>query len=252
MKALNVFLLLGSSLVGVCHQAYAVDDLVSSPNALDLRTFAGITLGAGFTRTGHAQTLSVLPPFSNHYTSEKAYQSSGLLGLGLGVEHGLTEQLSWQLGLSGYFNSNIRSTGHVWQFALPEFDNFIYDYTIQSKRVMATGKVLATIKQSIHPYVSCELGAGFNRTSAYKETPLIIEAVAMAPFSDRTHASLAWGVGGGIDVDINPTLRLGLGYQFANLGKTSLGASPAQFTQQSLRLPHLYSQEVRFQLTAFI
>lgn len=168
------------------------------------------------------------------------------------MEHKQTEQLSWQWGLSGYFNSQISSSGHVWQFAQPEFDNFIYGYTIQSKRVMATGKLLGTIKQTIHPYVSCELGAGFNRASAYKETSLIIEAVPMAPFSDRTHTSLAWGAGGGIDVNINATLRLGLGYQFANLGKTSLGVSPAQRTQQTLSLPHLYSQEVRFQLTAFI
>lgn len=251
MRILNNFLLLGG-LVCASYQGYAESDLVSSNVDSSLRPFAGMTLGAGFIRTGHVQTLSLLPPFTNHYTNNASYKSSGLMGLGLGIERGLTEQLSWQLGLSGYFNSQISSTGHVWQFALPEFDNFIYDYRIQSKRVMATGKLLGTLKQNIHPYVSGELGAGFNRASAYKETPLIVEAVAMAPFSGRTHTSLAWGAGGGIDVDISETLRLGLGYQFANLGKTSLGVSPAQFTQQTLSVSHLYSQEVRVQLTAFI
>lgn len=252
MRTLSGFLLLGSSLVCASHQVYAGGKLVSSNVDSGLRSFAGITLGAEFSRTGHAQTLSLLPPFLNHYASKTSYQSSGLLGLGLGMERGLAEQLSWQLGLSGYFNTEVRSKGHVWQFALPEFDNFIYDYRIQSKRLMASGKLLGTVKQTLHPYLSGELGAGFNRTSSYTETPLIIEAVPMTPFSNRTQTSFAWGVGGGVDVDINAGLRLGLGYQFADLGKASLGRSPAQLTQQTLRLPHLYSQEVRFQLTAFI
>ena len=252
MRALSGFLLLGSSLVCVSQLGYAGGNLVSSSVDSGLRSFVGFTLGAEFTRTGHTQTLSLLPPFSNHYTSSTSYQSSALLGLGMGLERRLAEQLSWQLGLSGYFNTEMRSKGHVWQFALPEFDNFIYDYRIQSKRLMATGKLLGTVKQTIHPYVSGELGAGFNRASSYRETPLAFEEVPMAPFSDRTQTSFAWGVGVGVDVDINTGLRLGLGYQFADLGKASLGRSPAQLSQQTFRLPHLYSQEVRFQLTAFI
>lgn len=252
MKTLSGFLLLGSILVCVSHQGYAGDNLVSSTVDSDLRSFVGFTLGAEFTRTGQTQTLSLLPPFLNHYTNNTSYQSSGLLGFGLGMERGLTEQLSWQLGLSGYFNTEVSSKGHVWQFALPEFDNFLYDYHMQSNRLMATGKLLGTVKQTIHPYVSGELGAGFNRASSYRETPLIEGVVPMAPFMSHTQTSLAWGLGAGVDVGINEKLRLGIGYQFANLGKASLGLSPAQFTQQTLRLPHLYSQEVRFQLTAFI
>ncbi|WP_298626510.1 hypothetical protein [uncultured Legionella sp.] len=252
MSTLSRFVLLGSSLFCLSHLGHTGGDGVSSRVHSDLRPFVGFTLGADFIRTGHAQTLSLLPPFSNHYTKNSSYQSSGLVGLGLGVERGATEQLSWQLGLSGYFNTEVKSQGHVWLFALPAFDNFIYDYRIQSKRVMATGKVLGTVKQTLHPYVSGELGAGFNRASAYKETPLISEAAPMTPFSRRTQTSFAWGVGGGIDVDLNAGLRLGIGYQFADLGKASLGRSPAQRTEQTLRVPHLYSQELRFQLTAFI
>ena len=174
------------------------------------------------------------------------------MGLAVGVGRGITEQLSWQLGLSGYFNTAIQSDGHVWRFALPEYDNFIYDYQIQSKRLMATGKLLGTVKQTIHPYVSGELGAGFNHASTYREMPLIFEEVPMAPFSNHTQTSFAWGLGVGVDVDINEKLRLGLGYQFADLGKASLGRSSAQLSQQTISLPHLYSQEIRFQLTAFI
>lgn len=252
MKILSGFLLVGACLGYTSHQGYAGGDLVSSRVDSEPHSFVGLTLGAEFIRMGHPQTLSLIPPFLNHYTNTKSYQSSALLGVGLGMERGLTKELFWQLGLSGYFNTAVSNTGRVWQFALPEFDNFIYDYHIKSNRLMATGKLLSTIKQSIHPFVSGELGAGFNRASSYRETPLISEAVPMAPFMNHTQTSLAWGAGAGIDVDINTGLRLGLGYQFANLGKASFSPSIAQSTQQTLQLAHLYSQEVRLQLTAFI
>ncbi|WP_298624180.1 hypothetical protein [uncultured Legionella sp.] len=253
IRTLSGFLLLGSSLSFAVHAGTGGYELANNSRAVSaLRALASMTLGADFIRSGHAQTIRLLPPFANHYTSDTSYQSSGLVGLTLGMERGFSEQLSWQLGLSGYFNTAIKSSGHVWQFALPEFDNFLYDYRIQSKRLMATGKVLATLKHTVHPYISGELGAGFNRARSYRETPLIIEAVPMVPFSNRTQASFAWGAGVGVDVDISTALRLGVGYHFADLGKASLGVSPVQFTQHTLSQPHLYSQEVCFQLTAFI
>lgn len=217
-----------------------------------LRSFAAFTLGADFLRTGRAQTLSLVPPFNNYYTANESFKSSGNLGLTAGAEQRWTDTLSWQLGLSGYFNSEVNTTGHVWQFALPEYDNFTYHYRIQSKRLLASGKLLGTVKQALHPYVSAELGAAFNRASSYDEIALIEEMVPMAPFSNHTKTSLAWGVGAGLDVNINPAFRLGAGYQFADLGKVKLGRSPAQLTQQTLGLPHLYSHQLRFQLTAFI
>ena len=68
-----------------------------------------------------------------------------------------------------YGETQIITDGHVWQFALLEFDNFIYHYRIQTKRLMVTSKLLTTVKQLFHPYVAGEIGAGFNHASAYNE-----------------------------------------------------------------------------------
>lgn len=53
-------------------------------------------------------------------------------------------------------------------------------------------------------------------------------------------------------MDVNTTLRLGIGYQFVDLGKVSLGLSPAQATQEHLGISNLYDHQLRFQLTALI
>ncbi|MDR3502754.1 MAG: hypothetical protein P4L79_09245 [Legionella sp.] len=219
---------------------------------LAYRPYAVFTAAADFTRTGHAQTLTLLPPFTNYYTKHSSYASSADLGLGGGIEGHAFSFLSWQAGISGYWNTPLTRQGDVWQFSLPEFNNFHYHYKIQSSRIMAVAKLLTTYRERIHPYISGELGAAFNRSRSYYETPLIEEAVAMAPFSSHTQSSFSWGVGAGIDVDVWTHLRLGLGYQFADLGHAKLGLSPAEETKQTLNNSNLYTHQARFQLTAML
>lgn len=74
----------------------------------------------------------------------------------------------------------------------------------------------------------------------------------MAPFTNHIQTSFAWGVGTGVDMDINANLRVGVGYQFVDFGKAQLGVSPAQQTSETLHVCDLYSQQVRFQVTALI
>ena len=134
------------------------------------RPYASISAAAEWLKVGHQQTLELLPPFTNYYTGKEKYKNSASLGLGLGIERSYSEAFAWQVGLAGYFNSTVNSSGAVWQFGLPEFDNFRYQYQVQSKRLMATAKALANF-QGFHPYLSGEIGAGFNRASSYAEKP---------------------------------------------------------------------------------
>ncbi|MFJ1268676.1 outer membrane protein [Legionella lytica] len=214
--------------------------------------YAVFTAAADFTRTGRSQTLSLLPPFNNHYTNTSTDTNSADLGFGIGIEGRALPFLSWQAGVSGYWNTPLSREGDVWQFALPEFNNFHYHYKIQSSRVMAIAKLLTNYHECFHPYLSGELGAAFNRSRSYYEKPLIEEAVAMPPFSDHTQSSFAWGVGAGIDVDVWTHLRVGIGYQFADLGQAKLGLSPAEATKETLSNPNLYTHQLRFQLTAVL
>jgi opacity protein-like surface antigen len=150
-----------------------------------------------------------------------------------------------------YINSRLTPEGHIWQFGVPKFDNFTYAYHIQPLRVMLTSKVLTTLSshQSLHPYFSWELGAAFNRANNYHETPIIPLVAPMSPFSSHTETSFAWGLGIGMDYNVTQHVRAGIGYQFSNLGAASLGSTSAATTNQTLSLSHLYTNQLRFQLT---
>lgn len=241
--------ILGAMIVGICGQSIAAQQ-ASNVQDINLHPFAVITAGVDFIHTNHSQNVSLIPPFTNHYASNSSYPTSAGLGLGGGLEGHPSDRFFWQLGFSGFFNTSVTSTGEVWQFGLPGYHNFNYVYHIQSSRVVATGKVLSTFKQVIHPYVSGELGAAFNAASSYQEIPLSEDSVAMSPFAGHTRNSFSWGIGTGVDVDINAHLRIGIGYQFVDLGKTTLGLSPAQATFEQLGISNLYTHQARFQLTA--
>ena len=71
----------------------------------------------------------------------------------------------------------------------------------------------------------------------------------MTPFTNHKQSSFAWGLGAGVDYNLNRHIRAGIGYQFADLGAVSLGITPAESTTQTLGLSHLYTNQLRFQFT---
>lgn len=212
---------------------------------------ATVTIGPDFVQTGRAQTLTLLSPFQNHYTATHRSQTATDFGAFVGVERTFSPSLSTQLGASVYIDSQLTAKGHVWQFGVPKFDNFIYGYHIKPVRAMLTSKLLTTFPNhhSLHPYLSGEIGAAFNRAHNYHETPIVPLVTPMSPFSSHTETSFAWGVGAGIDYNVTQRVRAGIGYQFSNLGSASLGRTPAATTNQTLSLSHLYTNQLRFQLT---
>lgn len=216
-----------------------------------LATFA---IGPDFVQKGHAQTLSLLPPFQNHYTNTKHSGTVADAGVFIGFEHALNDRLWAQLGVAGYVDEQITPKGHVWRFASPAFDTLSYAYQVHHTRAIVEGKLLTSINQSqsIHPYVSGGLGAAFNRASNYQEMPLISGAVPTLPFANHTKTSLSWGIGAGVDYNINSHVRIGAGYQFSDLGKVALGATSAATTQQTLSFAHLRANQLRFQLTFLV
>jgi opacity protein-like surface antigen len=229
--------------------------LSSGPSIAELpsmRPFATITAGIDFIHVGQSKTVSLIAPFDNFYASDSSYKSSGSFGLAGGLEKNLSERFFWQLGVAGFYNTSMTTSGNVWQFGLPEFNNFHYKYHIQSSRAVAIAKILGTFKQVIHPYISGEIGAAFNKASDYHETPLIREAIPIMPFKSHTQSAFSWGIGAGFDMDINPHFRLGIGYQFVDLGKATLGLSPTQTTNSRLGISNLYDNQIRIQLSALI
>ncbi len=243
---------LGISLIALSTQVTA--GMMGGTDAPLYRPLATFTIGPDFVQKGQAQTLTPLPPFQKHYTNTNASTTVADAGAFLGIERMVSDKLWVQLGVSGYVDSQISPEGHVWLFASPAFDTLSYSYNVHHTRIMAEGKFLTTFKdyQSFHPYLSWGLGAAFNQAQNYQETALIAGAVPTVPFANHTNTSFTWGVGAGVDYTLNPHVRLGVGYQFADLGSVSLGATPAATNTETLSFPHLYTNQLRFQFTCVV
>lgn len=213
---------------------------------------ATVTLGPDFVYQGGSQNVTLLPPFQNTYASDRRWKSVGDFGGFLGIEHTVTDWLSAQVGVAGYGDSAIPISGAVWQFTVPAFDDLHYSYRIHHSRVVFANKLLTTIPrwQAAHPYFSWEIGGAFNHAERYQEHAVISGVNPAAPFASQSHTALTWGLGIGIDYSINPHIRTGIGYQFADLGSASLGATTAATSHNAtLSLSHLYTNQLRFQLT---
>lgn len=214
------------------------------------RPYSTLTFAYNNIRTNQEQQLILTPPFNTYFTNGSSNKQSGSAGFAFGVEQEPFSLLFWQLGIAGYVNTPMKIEGNVWDFGLPDYNNFIYHYNIQNIRVVATGKVLSTIKNQVHPYLAGEIGTAFNRSFNYQELPLSFEQVPTIQFTNHNQLSTAWGLGTGIDLDLNDYVRVGAGYQFEDLGKTSLGISLNQSTNQTINFNHLYTHQFLLQLTA--
>ena len=203
---------------------------------------------------GQAQTLSLLPPFKNYYTNTNHSTTVADAGAFIGVERKFNDRLWAQLGLSAYVDAQLSPEGHVWLFTSPAFDVLSYRYNVHHTRVMAEGKFLTTFSQyqAFHPYVSWGVGAAFNQAQNYQVKALIPGAALTLPFANHRQTSFTWGVGAGVDYAVNSHARIGMGYQFADLGGVSLGQTPAAISTQTLSFPHLYSNQLRFQFTFIV
>ena len=215
---------------------------------------ATVTLGPDFVSQGGSHSLTLIPPFHNTYVSNESWKTVGDFGGFLGIEHPFREWLSVQTGIAGYGNTSIPITGHVWQFGVPAFDNLTYRYQVSHGRLMFSNKFLTSWNRypGLLPYFTLELGAAFNRANHYQETPLTALALPMAPFSSHSQTSFSWGLGIGGDYIIREHIRVGLGYQIADLGGASLGLTPAETTNQPLGVSHLWSNQLRFQLSYIV
>lgn len=209
--------------------------------------------GAGFTDdTGDSQTFPIVNPITDeayHYAPTNDNQSAGLFNLSLGKEWRLTPTFAVQAALSYYYLGQLNADGSLTQGAdAQSSDHFNYDYKIYSQQVLVESKWLY-VYQSIRPYFLIGLGTAINTAKDY--------TVSMPPFitftriyDDNTTTAFSYNAGVGIDYDMTPFVRLGIGYRFTDLGNVSLGDANIDTSRVSGRLSqsHLYVNEVVAQL----
>lgn len=210
----------------------------------------GVSGGPVWQNPTDTQTFYLQPSIKNTYTSDSQNNLLAAGELFLGIQSQLKYHLSGQLGVSVAATNFAKMSGQVWQDADPEFNNFVYQWQTQNTRVSLTGKLIKdNAFYDLSPYVKASLGAGFNRASEYQSSPIIFQALPEPNFNPHTTTSFAYSVGVGIQHALNAHAQLGVGYEFADWGKTSLARASGQTMGSGLSINHFYTNGLMFALT---
>ncbi|MCX7117418.1 MAG: porin family protein [Legionellales bacterium] len=210
---------------------------------------ASFSVGPGWYRAGHDQSVLLQPGFSNTYVANQQGHDLVTGELFLGALRQLHPRFWGQLGIAGALASPAHLSGIVWETGDPNLNNFTYAYHVNHAQVSLKGKLLSVVNQSWYPFISASLGAGFNASTHYTSTPLLFEIVQLAPFTKRTTTSFAYTVGVGVQKAISLHWQWGIEYAFSNWGKSQLGPIAGFDTTNTPGLNHLYVNQLMLNIT---
>lgn len=210
---------------------------------------ATLSVGSAWQRNGQTQTFYLAPEVEKTYTANSATNVMADGEIFLGLQKELSRQLQGQLGLAVGIAGNADLSGHIWDDANLQFNNYTYNYKVNHVHLALKGKILADRGYWLTPWVSGSLGVGFNRAYSFSNTPTIFEAIPNNNFVSNTETAFTYTLGAGVQRALNPHWQVGAGYEFADWGKSQLGRALGQTLNSGLGLDHLYTNGFLFNLT---
>ncbi len=201
---------------------------------------------------GETQTFYLAEEIEKTYLARKSNSILPEGELFLGVQKSLANQFQAQLGVAVAVAGNAKMSGEIWDDADPQFNNYIYSYRVGHAHVALKGKLLADRGYFVTPWISGAIGVGFNRASGFTNTPVIFEAVVNPNFSARSQTAFTYTLGAGVQKALNQNWQVGIGYEFADWGKSQLGRASEQTLNSGLKLDHLYTNGVLLNVTYIV
>jgi opacity protein-like surface antigen len=202
---------------------------------------ATISLGPVWESGGNTQTFYLAPGIEKTYAANNSNHSLAEVEIFLGIQKLLPKNLVGQLGLLIATTGNAVLSGDIWDDADSTFNNYSYSYNVRNSRVSIKGKLLADRDYFIIPWISGSVGVGFNQAHNFINAPTLPEAAPISNFTQNTVTAFTYTLGAGIQKYIDNHWQAGIGYEFADWGKSELGREPNQTLNTGPRLHHLYT-----------
>ncbi|KTD46277.1 outer membrane protein [Legionella quateirensis] len=213
------------------------------------RPAATLSLGPVWSTPGKTQTIYLQPELRETFAAQSTTEKFGSGELFLGLQHYFSPKLFAQIGFAVATTTVIPLNGDIWQDADPDFNNLFYDYKIKHTRLAVKGKLLTDFYQLVQPYLSGSLGVGVNHAYNYSTTPKNIDIQPEPPFASHTTRDFSYTLGAGLQRALNSHWSVGVGYEFSDWGRTSLGSSAEQVLTGGLNLNHVYTNQLQFNLS---
>lgn len=110
-----------------------------------------------------------------------------------------------------YNNSQV--TGDIYQYSLPDFLNYDYNFSYSADLFTLNGKIDLFNINHVMPYLSGGIGTIVNRLEDYRENPTINVTPRVSPaFATSSTSRFAATLGAGIDYTLTQNVWLTLGY----------------------------------------
>lgn len=223
------------SFYAIKSHAHEWDPVTIQPWRLVLSLGGGASIAHGIGASGTFPIQNPSTEESYIYTINGASDTEALLDVYLAAEFEVQHGLAMQLGIDYNQPTVYPATGSFIQGADVSSQNiYTYQYKINVKQLLCQAKVivLGNDDQTYHPYILGGVGVSQNNAYSFSTNVPPTETFTRQYQAQTTH-SLGYGVGGGIDFDIHPQVRLGIGYRYTGLGTISLGQATIDTTQVS-------------------
>ncbi|MCX7117134.1 MAG: outer membrane beta-barrel protein [Legionellales bacterium] len=228
----------------------ALSTLVSQTSLADTSRFVGsFSLGPIWTKNIPSQTFFLAPDLEKTYTTGKSSTALFDGSVFLGLQTPNKGPLSLQLGGEVLATSYSAFSGNIWDDGNPIYNNFTYSYQIQHTHLAAKAKMLYAITDRILPWLSSSAGVGWNQANNFIDNPTNCNTVITPFFTNHTQTSFTYTVGTGVQYALNLHWQLGVGYEFADWGKSQLGKASDQISNNHSTINHVYANGVLFNLT---
>lgn len=220
------------------------------PEPAVARWFAGLSAGPVWVNAGdHHQTVSLNPGQQNTYNSNSSNQTVGDIELFLGIQSYLADGFPIQTGLALAATGSTDISGNVWVNGNPATTNYTYSYQIRHFLAAFKGKLLFDMGYYVTPWISATIGVGFNRSSGFSSTPTAPSIPAMPKFANNNTTAFSYALGLGVQRTFNPHWQMGVGYEFADWGKSQLGTASGQTLGFGLSIADIYTNSLVFNVT---
>ncbi len=239
----------------LAHSAYADGILDPTPGWLKVVTVSG---GPAWTSPGENQMyVAPMQPFPYTYIRYNAHKDTDTIATGeafMGLQRNFSA-LALRLGIAIAGSTPATLTGSFSVDGQPVTD---YSYKVSHVYVAGKAMLIACPNYWINPYLSSSIGVGFNSSKDFSTTNQLYVGVAnganvvLVPFDfdSNTTGSLSYTVGTGVNVKLNSNWEVGVGYEFADWGKSQLSTTPVVSNVFAMpKLNNLYTHELQFSLS---
>lgn len=230
----------------------AIGKLPSSLNSLMSSSIFSLSSGPVWARAGENQVIKYPLEFDKNYVANKETKTIADTELFFGLSRFMGKRFEGQLGAAVATTSYTRLSGVIWDFNDADFDNYKYSYKLRHSHLALKGKLLTESWYSVKPWISGSFGLGLNQSTHYTEQATIPEALVLANgnFPQNMTTAFTYTLGAGLQRTISENFQLGLGYEFADWGKSELKRAAAQNgVGKGLNLNHLYTNGLLLSLT---